>query len=118
LLLDPLAPLLKEGVPALGPPRDGFGSFLALLDGGEECAGECFDGQDICTNELHEFAKLDSFLRLDLLGPIHEGLEFGVKVAWFAGHGTSSMIVRGRASSSLAAVLRRCQVIWTTNILV
>ena len=89
----PLAPCLKEGLPAFGPPRDGFGLFLRLLDGGEQGTGQCFHGQGIGPNDLDQFAELDGLLPLDLLGLVHEGLEFSIEVAWFAGHGTGSIVM-------------------------
>jgi len=91
--------LLKEGLSAFGPPRDGFGLLLGLLDGGEQCAGEGFHGQSIGAKDLHEFAKLDGLLRLDLLGLVHEGLKLGIEVAWFAGHGTVSKSMDGLTSA-------------------
>ena len=91
--------MLKEGLPTFGPPRDGFGLLLGLLHGCEECAGECFHGQVICAEDLDEFAKLDGLLRLDLLGFVGEGLEFGIEVAWFAGHVIGSRMVGGLMSA-------------------
>ena len=99
LFLPPLAPLLKEGLPAFGPPRDGFGLLLGLLDGGEQGAGERLHGQSIGAEDLDEFAELDGLLRLDLLGFVHEGLKFCIEVAWFTGHRTGSQIMSGLTSA-------------------
>ena len=79
-LLPPLAPSSKKGVPAFGPPREGFGLLPGLLHGGEQGAGQGFHGQAVCAEVLDQFAELGGFLRLDLLGLVHEGLKFGVEV--------------------------------------
>ncbi len=84
--------MLKEGLAAFGPPRDGFGLRLEVLCGGKECPGQDLDGEGISAGELDEFAKLDSLLRLDLLGLVREGLELGVEVSWLAGHGAASLM--------------------------
>jgi hypothetical protein len=57
-----------------------------LLDGGDEGAGEGFERECICADELDQFAELGGLLRADLFGAIHQRLEFGIIVAWFAGH--------------------------------
>jgi len=91
--------LLKEDLPALGPPRDGFGLLLGLLDGGEQGTGKRLHRESIGAEDLDELAELDGLLRLDLLGLVHEGLELGIEVAWFAGHGTGSKI-KGKLTSA------------------
>ncbi len=58
----PLAALLKERLPAFGPPRDSFGRLLGLLDGGQQRAGQGLDGQGISPNHLDQFAQLDGLL--------------------------------------------------------
>lgn len=48
----------KERGAAFGPPRDGFGLFLSLLDGGEQHTGESFQGEGIGAGCEDEFTKL------------------------------------------------------------
>ena len=60
-----------------------------MLDGGEQGAGQGFDGQGIRARDLDEFAKLYGLLGFELLGLGHKGLEFGVVVAGLAGHDMS-----------------------------
>ena len=61
-LLSPLAPSLKEGLPAFGPPRDDFGLLLGLFDSGEQRTGKRLHGQGVGAEDLDEFAELDGFL--------------------------------------------------------
>ena len=92
--LPPLASLLKEGLAAFGPPRDGFGLLLGLLDGGEQHAGQGLDGKGVGPRDLDQLAKLHGLLSLELLGPIHDGLEFGVVVTRLACHDGALELVR------------------------
>ena len=57
-----------------------------MLDGGEQRAGQGLDGKSIGTRDLDEFAKLHGLLALELLGLVHESLEFGVVVTELACH--------------------------------
>src|SRR5271166_3175486 len=84
--LPAFAALLKERLPAFGPPRDGFGLFLGLVEGGEEDAGEGLDGEAVGADDLDEFAEPGGFLALDLLGLLHQGQEFGVEISRLDGH--------------------------------
>lgn len=58
-----------------------------MLDGGEQHAGQGFDGQLVRARDLDQLAELQRFLALELLGAFGEGLEFGVEISGFAGHG-------------------------------
>jgi len=48
--------LLKDALAAFGPPRDGFGLFLGLLDGFDERACERLKGEGVGADDLDEFA--------------------------------------------------------------
>ena len=86
--------MLKEGLPAFGPPRDGFRLFLGLLDSGEKRAGKGFKGESIGSDDLDQLAELCGLLSFDLLRLLHEGLEFGIVVTRLAGHVDSFIIHR------------------------
>jgi hypothetical protein len=77
---------LKEGLPAFGPPRDGFGLLLRLFESGEQRAGQGLEGEGIGADELDQLAELGGLLRPDLPGALQEGLEFGVIVSRFPRH--------------------------------
>ncbi len=73
-----------------------------MLDGGEEGTGEGLHGQAVCAGDLDQFAELRGFLRLDLACLVHEGLEFGIKVARLAGHDISLLAARAGTNDSKA----------------
>ena len=92
--LPPLAPWLKEGLSAFGPPRDRFGLLFRLLDCGQQGAGQRLEGEGIGTDQLDQFAELRRLLEFDLLGTLGERLEFGIKVTRLPGHPYFPRVVR------------------------
>ncbi len=78
--LPPPAPWLKDRLARLGPPLDGVGLVLALLDHGEERPSQSLHGQGVSADDLHQLAKLGGLLRPDLPCLVHEGLELGIVV--------------------------------------
>ena len=76
----------KERGAAFGPPRDGFGLFPGLFDGGEQRAGEGFERQGIGSGRQHQIAELGSLAVLEGLGFLLECLDLGIEIDGLA-HG-------------------------------
>ena len=80
----------KEGGAFAAPRLLGVG--VALLDGGQQRAGQGVEIQRIGAGEQHEFAQLGEALRLQPLRLLGQRLEFGVDVAGAYAWGASGSV--------------------------